>query len=103
MVIERISEGKDIEKQFNINEKIYFDKTNGNFKSDEGIENLCYQLQFILYHESYGHYIAYSKIKEDWYYFNDMSGGEASKQNPPLTEQNGEYIYPVVLYYVKIN
>ena len=101
MVIDRISGGKDIKKQFNINEKIYFDKASGNFQSQEDTGNFCYELKFIVYHKSYGHYIAYSKIKDDWYFFNDLGGNEANIENPPLTDKNGEDIYPVVLYYVK--
>ena len=52
MVIDRISGGKDIKRQFNINEKIYFDKASGNFQSYEYIGNLCYELKLIVYHKS---------------------------------------------------
>ena len=63
MVIDRISGGKDIKKQFNINEKIYFDKASGNFQSQEDTGNFCYELKFIVYHKSYGHYIVIQKLK----------------------------------------
>ena len=101
MVIDRISDRKKITKQLNINEKIYFNNVNKCFTEIEGYQYLVYELKFILYHESYGHYIAYCKIEDDWYYFNDLIHSFAIKESPPIKDENQSYIYPVILYYVK--
>lgn len=101
MIIDRISDGKKITKQFNINEKIYFDNINKCFTEIQGYQYLVYELKFILYHMSYGHYIAYCKIEDDWYYFNDLSHSFAIKENPPIKDEKKSDQYPVILYYVK--
>ena len=101
IIIDRISDRKKITKQLNINEKIYFDNINKYFTEIEGYQYLVYELKFILYHKSYGHYIAYCKIEDDWYYFNDLSDSFAIKENPPIKDENKSDIYPVILYYVK--
>lgn len=101
MIIDRISDGKKITKQFNINEKIYFDNINKCFTEIQGYQYLVYELKFILYHKSYGHYIAYCKIEDDWYYFNDLSHSFAIKGNPPIKDEKNSNQYPVILYYVK--
>ncbi len=56
-------------------------------------------MKFIIYHLG-NHYIAYCKIQNDWYYFNDMNSSFASKENPPLKGENGSNTYPVAIYYV---
>ena len=80
----------------------------------------------MIYHLSFGHYIAYCKIEDEWYCFNDLSGTYATKENPFIKENhpikfdnkvdnnkndglniifnimmNLKDQYPVVLYYVK--
>ena len=122
MVIDRISGGQNITKDFNINEKIYFDNINKCFTEVEGYQYLVYELKFMVYHLSFGHFIAYCKIEDEWYCFNDLSGTFAIKENPFIKENhpikvdnnnnNGLNIllnimmnlkdqYPVALYYVK--
>ena len=122
MVIDRISGGQNITKDFNINEKIYFDNINKCFTEVEGYQYLVYELKFMVYHLSFGHFIAYCKIEDEWYCFNDLNGTFAIKENPFIKENhpikvdnnnnNGLNIllnimmnlkdqYPVALYYVK--
>ena len=101
MVIDRISDGKKITKQFNINEIIYFDNFNKWFTEVKGYQYLEYELKFILYHMSFCHYIAYCKVENDWYYFNDLNHTYAAKGNPPIKDENKSNIYPIILYYVK--
>ena len=101
IVIDRISNEKSISKEFNINEKIYFDKINGVFSSDKSSQFIIYELRFLIYHKSYGHYVAYVKIQEDWYIFNDLNFNYANKFIPPLKDDKKGDIYPVALYYVK--
>ena len=126
IVIDRISSGQNITKKFNINEKIYFDNINKCFTEVEGYQYVVYELKFMIYHLSFGHYVAYCKIEDDWYCFNDCSGTYATKENPFIKENhpikfdnkvdnnkndglniifnimmNLKDQYPVVLYYVK--
>ena len=101
IVTDRISDGKNISKDFNVNEKIYFDKINGIFSSNESYQFIIYELRFLIYHKSYGHYIAYAKIQRDWYYFDDLNHKYATKENPPLKDNKTGDIYPVAFYYVK--
>ena len=101
LAFDRISDGKSITKQININENIYFNKENGNFYSYEGYQYIKYELKFIIYHKNDYHYIAYCKIKDEWFYFNDLNHCFANKEKPPLKEKKEENIYPVVIYYVK--
>ena len=100
LVLDRISNGKNITKQINLNENIYFNKENGNFYSSEGYQYLNYELKFIIYHSG-GHYTAYCKIQNDWYLFNDLNSCFAKKENPPLKIDDKKSIYPVALYYAK--
>ena len=101
MVIDRISNGKNITKQINLNEKIYFDDINKCFTEVERNQYLVYELKFIIYHLSFCHFTAYCKIENDWYYFDDLNHSFASKENPPLNTENQSGKYPVILYYVK--
>ena len=108
-VVDRLSTGKTIKKQINIDEKIYFDKKNKKFSqfpiNNKNKKNILYDLKFIIFHcysgENSGHYIAYSKINNDWYIFNDLSTDYAEKEKPPLKNNQKGNIYPVIFYYVK--
>ena len=104
--IDRVKKDKNegISKNFIINEKIYFDKTNKNFTQKDTKYNSLYELKFIIYHSSCslssGHYIAYQKIKGVWFYFNDLDSGYANKVNPLLNDYDESSQFPVILYYV---
>ena len=106
MVVDRISTGVVEKKQFNVDEKIYFDKYNKKFTSSS-YQNLLYELKFIIYHncdgEYSGHYTAYSKINNVWYFFNDLSSVYAEKKNPPLKDNKENDLLPVIMYYLKNN
>ena len=86
MIVDRISNGKNIQKQFMINEKIYFDNITKNFSEIHNYKSLEYDLKFIIYHMSYGHYISYCKIGDFWYYFDDLQSDYAKRENPPLMD-----------------
>ena len=100
LVIDRLSDKESSKKEININEYIYFNEEKGNFDSIRGNKDLTYEPKFIIYHLGY-HYIAYCKIENKWYYFNDMSSSFASESNPPLKGEKGSNTYPVAIYYVK--
>lgn len=103
MIIDRISTGEDIRKNLDVNENIYFDSFNGCFSrypfNSYGF--ITYELKFIIYHRSYGHFVAYSKIRGEWYVFDDLSSGYAEKCNPPLKDVNNKDSCSVCFYYVK--
>ena len=102
--IDRISKGEVINKLFNIDEYIYFDKVNKTFTQSLNNQIIKYELKFIMYHSTLdlysGHFFSYIKIMEDWYKFDDINYYDyANKENPPLN--NDGYIYPIILYYVR--
>ena len=103
MIVDRISTGDDIRKNFDIKETIYFDCLDGHFSQDppHPYNIISYDLKFIIYHLSYGHFIAYSKIRGEWYLFNDLSSDYAQKVNPPLADVNNNASCSVCFYYVK--
>ena len=49
---------------------------------------------------SSGHYVAYEKINEEWFNFNDMHSDYAIKEKPPLDDFNENSNFPVIIYYV---
>ena len=104
IIIERVEKSKAISKKFVLGEKLYFDKISKNFKEYYSNNCLLYELQFIIYHSSCntfgGHFIAYQKIKGEWYYFNDIHSGYAEKKNPPLNDTDERSNFPVIVYYV---
>ena len=95
LITDRISSDEDITKDFIVYERLYFQNINEWF-----------ELKFVIYHSysgpNYGHYVAYSKFRGEWYYFNDLSYDYAEKKNPPLYDNQDNYYYPVSLSYVKI-
>ncbi len=103
MIVDRISTGEDIRKNFEIYETIYFDSLKGCFSQFPSYSCgfITYELKFIIYHKSYGHFVAYSKIRGEWYLFNDLSDDYAKKSNPPLTDVNNKESCSVCFYYVK--
>lgn len=60
-----------------------------------------YDLKFAIYHKSFGHFVAYSKIRGEWYLFNDLTFNYAEKSIPPLNDVNNEDNCSVCFYYVK--
>ena len=62
MITDRISSEEDITKNFIVYERLYFQNINEWF-----------ELKFVIYHSyshpNYGHYVAYSKFRGEWYYF----------------------------------
>ena len=95
LITDRILQDDAIKKQFIVYEKIYFQNI------DEWFE-----LKFVIYHHysgpNYGHYVAYSKFRGEWHYFNDLNNDYAVQQTPPLYDKKEENYYPVSFYYVKI-
>ena len=95
LITDRISSDEDITKDFIVYERLYFQNINEWF-----------ELKFVIYHSyrgpNYGHYVAYSKFRGEWYYFNDLRYDYAEKQNPPLYDNKDNNYYPVSFYYVKI-
>ncbi len=54
------------------------------------------------YSEGFGHYVAYVKIKGEWYLFDDCENYDyATKSIPPLIQNFQEKYYPMCFYYVK--
>ena len=104
IIIDRINNNKTISKKFIINEKIYFDKNEKNFKEYCSVNYSLYELKFVIYHSSNslssGHYVAYEKINEEWFNFNDMHSDYAIKEKPPLDDFNENSNFPVIIYYV---
>ena len=96
LITDRISSDEDITKNFIVYERLYFQNINEWF-----------ELKFVIYHHyhgpNFGHYVAFSKFREEWYYFNDLNYNDyAVKQNPPLYDNKKDNYYPVSFYYVKI-
>ena len=96
LITDRISSDEDITKNFIVYERLYFQNISEWF-----------ELKFVIYHSysgpNYGHYVAYSKFRGEWYYFNDLDYNDyAVKQNPPLYDNKNDNYYPVSFYYVKI-
>jgi len=105
MIVDRISSGEEIDKNFIILENIYLDKNIGFFTKKPSLNSILYELKFIIYHlyfgrPNYGHYIAYSKFRGEWHYFNDLDIGYAKKEDPPLLNFV-KNTYPVCFFYVK--
>ena len=73
LITDRISSDEDITKDFIVYERLYFQNINEWF-----------ELKFVIYHSysgpNYGHYVAYSKFRGEWYYFNDLSYDYAEKK-----------------------
>ena len=105
MIIDRISTGKEIRNNLDVKETIYFDCLKGCFSPfpSNSYGFIKYELKFIIYHLSYGHFVAYSKIRGEWYLFNDLSSEYAEKINPPLNKVDNKESCSVCFYYVKIN
>ena len=105
MIVDRISTGNDIRDNFDVNETIYFDSLNGCFSQfpSNSYNFIAYELKFTIYHLSYGHFVAYSKIRGEWYLFNDLSHDYAIKSIPPLHLINNVNSCSVCFYYVKQN
>ena len=101
MIVDRISTGVDIRKNFVVLETIYFDYLNGCFSQYSNYGFIRYDLNFTIYHLSYGHFVAYSKIRGDWFIFDDCSGDYAKKEKPPLNDVNNTNSCSVCFYYVK--
>ena len=105
MIVDRISTYKEIRDNFDVNETIYFDSLNGRFSQfpSNSYGFITYELKFTIYHLSFGHFVAYSKIRGEWYYFDDLSGDYAKKSIPPLHVINNKDSCSVCFYYVKQN
>lgn len=104
MIVDRISSGEEIHKNFLLLENIYLDKNIGFFTEKPSSNSILYELKFIIYHinfrPNHGHYIAYSKFRGEWHCFNDLDGGYAEKKDPPLINFI-KGTYPVCFFYVK--
>ena len=105
MIVDRISSGEEINKNFILYEKIYLDKNIGFFTRNPYSNSILYELKFIIYHQKFGspnsgHYIAYSKFRGGWHYFNSLNEGYAERQDPPLISLTNN-IYPVCIFYAK--
>ena len=74
------------------------------FGNSSSISSTLYELKFLIVHDFSdrysGHYYSYCKIKGEWYVFNDCDYGDASQENPPLTEFS-ENVFPISFYFVK--
>ena len=103
MIVDRISTEPEIRKNFDVNEIIYFDSFNGRFSQFPPISFgiITYELKFAIFHKSYGHFVAYSKIRGEWYLFDDLSSNYAEKSYPPLHDVNNKESCSVCFYYVK--
>ena len=105
MIVDRISSGEEIDKNFILYEKIYLDKNIGFFTRNPYSNSILYELKFIIYHKKFsspnsGHYIAYSKFRGGWHYFDSLDEGYAKRQDPPLINFINEN-YPVCIFYAK--
>ena len=98
--IDRIYKGNNITKNFYINEEIYYNTISKKLTSKNKNKCILYELKFIIYYNE-NHYIAYSKIKNNWYIFDDLSNNEAKLAYPPLDNNQNNSEYLVILYYVK--
>ena len=107
MITDRYQSGYTIKKQFILYEKIYLE--NGYFSSSNIYgNNILFELKFVIFHrlfddEKSGHYIAFSKIRNEWLKFNDLTNDYAESEKPPLIYNYDENYYPVAFYYVKNN
>ena len=107
MITDRYQSGYTIKKQFILYEKIYLE--NGYFSSSNMYgNNILFELKFVIFHrlfddEKSGHYIAFSKIRNEWLKFNDLTNDYAESEKPPLIYNYDENYYPVAFYYVKNN
>ena len=94
MIADRILPNDTIKKNFVVYEKL-------NFKNI----NEWFELKFVIFHHFYsqnsGHYIAYSKFREEWYEFNDCVNDYSVKATPPLKNNYDPNYYPISFYYVK--
>ena len=102
--IDRVENSKGISKKFSLPEKLYYDKISQNLTDICFNNYLLYEIQFIIYHSSCslssGHYVAYQKIKGEWYFFDDTESGYAKKRSPNLNDTNEYSYFPVIIYYV---
>ena len=108
MVVDRLDYRNTIKKQFNLYENIFLGN-NGYFVpvNNENYSYTSFELKFIIFHrfksEDSGHYTSFSKIREKWYKFDDLSSDYAKIEEPPLINNKDEDYYPVCFYYVKNN
>ena len=95
MITDRILPNDTIKKNFIVYEKLNLENINEWF-----------ELKFVIFHnfysQSFGHYIAYSKIRGEWNEFNDITNDYSVKRVPPLNDNHQLNYYPVSFYYVKI-
>ena len=95
MITDRILPNDTIKKNFIVYEKLNLENINEWF-----------ELKFVIFHSFHsqrsGHYIAYSKIRGEWYEFNDITNDYSEKRVPPLNDNHQLNYYPVSFYYVKI-
>jgi hypothetical protein len=103
MITDRISSNVLNIKNFKLYEEIYLD--NNGYFVDHFPYSIIFELKFVIYHhyysKGYGHFVAYVKIKGEWYLFNDCSDDYAEKSIPPLIQNFKEKYYPMCFYYVK--
>ncbi len=105
MIVDRISTGEPILNNFSLYENIYLDKNTGFFSKESSLNSILYELKFVIFHiykdKIRGHYVAYSKFKGEWHYFNDLSKGYATKKNPNLLKDFIDKTFPVCIFYVR--
>ena len=103
MITDRISSNVLNIKNFKLYEEIYLD--NNGYFVDHFPYSIIFELKFVIYHHYYrkgfGHFVAYVKIKGEWYLFNDCSYDYATKRIPPLIQNFEENNYPMCFYYIK--
>ena len=103
MIVDRISNGGAITKNIILYEYLYLDKNNSFFSKESSSNSILYELKFIIFHlyigPDSGHYVAYSKFKGEWYFFNDLDNNYAQIGKPPLTFFKN--LYPICFFYVK--
>ena len=91
--------------RFRIYEKIYYNNKLGSLSEIRTRDTISYELKFIIGHKLFsknsGHYIAYLKIQNEWYIFNDLDSKNAFKIGNPA-EIFSEF-YPVCFFYDKLN
>ena len=111
IIIDRIkieSNEKDsniINAKLTIQDKIFYNNKLGNLSEIRSRDSISYELKFIIGHKLFsknsGHYIAYLKIQNEWYIFNDLDSKNAFKIGNPA-EIFAEF-YPVCFFYDKSN
>ena len=111
IIIDRIkieSNEKDsniINAKLTIQDKIFYNNKLGNLSEIGTRDSISYELKFIIGHKLFsknsGHYIAYLKIQNEWYIFNDLDSKNAFKIGDPA-KIFAEF-YPVCFFYDKSN